>query len=117
MIECEQPTTDLYTFVGRIHLYLTEESSALLRGQSTNSVAMSQAPSYESSLNMHRSADMLIPPSENGSPAGHIREITKSLAADNVLLRGSRLKNTQFVFGEISSCHASFKCFDNVSVH
>lgn len=51
-IECQQPITDLYRFVGRINIY-----------------------------------DV------------HGKQETQSLGAENVLLRGSRLKNTPYVYG------------------
>lgn len=52
-IECQQPITDLYRFVGRINIY----------------------------------------DAVRGNPE------TQPLSAENVLLRGSRLKNTPFVYG------------------
>jgi len=54
-IECQQPITDLYRFVGRINIYD-------VRGNSE----------------------------------------TQPLSAENVLLRGSRLKNTPYVYGSCS---------------
>ena len=55
MIDCQQPITDLYRFVGKITLY--------------------------------------------GERPPHV---TKALQAQNVLLRGAKLKNTDYIYGEYS---------------
>ena len=53
LIDCQQPITDLYRFVGKITLY--------------------------------------------GERPPHV---TKALQAQNVLLRGAKLKNTDYIYGE-----------------
>lgn len=58
-IECQQPTANLYQFVGTLTVY------------------------------------------QSDSP-GNISATTTSLGSDNLLLRGARLKDTEFIYGTIN---------------
>ena len=62
-IQCQQPITDLYRFIGRILIHID--------GKET---------------------------------------VTRALSAENVLLRGARLKNTPYVYGKVLVTSASYSC-------
>lgn len=72
-IECEQPRTDLYTFNGRIHL-----SAQML--QRDSNVISSSTPTLLQRITPLPTA--VVP-----------------LMTDNLLLRGSRIKNTEWAIG------------------
>lgn len=83
VIECEQPRTDLYTFNGRIEL--------------------SAATQRKEQLRLSADSATMTAPTTNGSgiaDAAHSAPLPAvPLMADNLLLRGSRIKNTEWAIG------------------
>lgn len=85
VIECEQPRTDLYTFNGRIELSAATQRKEQLRlsaGSTTDATTM---------LSPHGSC---IADAAHSAPLPAV-----PLMAENLLLRGSRIKNTEWAIG------------------
>lgn len=95
VVECQQPIEDLYSFTGRIilnHQSIPPQFQVSMRSQMQRKQKRNNLCNFYNKLLQEKLQRNAV--NEQG-------EIHRPLSADNVLLRGMRLKNTGFVYGMI----------------
>lgn len=115
VINCEQATMDLYQFHGNISVVIT-----CIESTTYANTAYVESEDHEMpKVNEQTKTENEVPDSNilqdtfrkkhpwnfNRTSIAYNREYAAPLTASNLLLRGSQLKNTEYIYGKLTICN------------